>query len=74
VINDGGSEQPSQYNIYVDNNLIADIKRRLTQASVAAIEAIFGIMGKYPNCVVEAMFSSNGQVVEIKCSCYSNVA
>lgn len=45
VINDDGSDQPSQYNIYVDDNMMADIKRRLLSALVAAIEAIFVVMG-----------------------------
>ena len=51
VINDDGSEQPSQHNIYVDNNMVADIKRRLIQALVAAIDAIFVIMG-IPNLLL----------------------
>jgi len=70
VINDDGSEQPSQHNIHVDDNMMADIKRRLIQTLVAVIEAIFRYHG-YLKFVVEAMCGSNVQVVEIKCSCYS---
>ena len=45
LINEDGSEKPSQHNIYVGDNMMADIRRRLVQALVAAIEAIFVIMG-----------------------------
>ena len=38
-------EQPSPHNIYVDDNLMADIRRRMSQTLAAAVEAIFVIMG-----------------------------
>ena len=46
IFNADGTEQPSQHNIYVDDNLMADTKRRLPFALASAIEAIFVIMGK----------------------------
>ena len=51
IVRDDGSEEPSQHNIYVDDNLMADIKRRLARALVAEIEAIFPIMG-VPNLLL----------------------
>ena len=40
-----GTEKPSQHNIYVDDNLMVDIQRRLARALVAAIETMFTITG-----------------------------
>ena len=48
VVNKDRSEQPSQHNMYVDDDMVADIKHRLIQALVVAIEAIFVIMA-FPN-------------------------
>ena len=45
IIRDDGTEEPSQHNIYIDDNLMADIKRRLARMLVAVIKAIFIIMG-----------------------------
>ena len=45
VKNDDGTEQPSPHNIYVDDNLMADIRRRMSQTLAAAVKAIFVIMG-----------------------------
>ena len=51
IINKDSTEQHSQHNIYVDENLMADIARRLPYTLVAAIEAIFVIMG-VPNLLL----------------------
>jgi len=48
IIDDNGRERASPHNIYVDDNLMADTRRRLPQTLAAAIEAIFVIMGQ-PN-------------------------
>ena len=45
VMNEDGSEQPSQHNIYVGDNMMSCIKRKLIQALVAASETSFIIMG-----------------------------
>ena len=45
IIREDGTKEPSHHTIYVDNNLMADTKRRLARALVAAIEAIFTITG-----------------------------
>ena len=45
IIDDNGNEEPSQHNTYVDDNLMADIRRRIPSALAAAAEAIFTIMG-----------------------------
>ena len=46
ILNAKGTEQPSQHNIYVDDNLMADTKCCLPFTLAAAIEAIFVIMGE----------------------------
>ena len=52
IIRDDGTKEPSQHNIYVDDNfLMTDINRRLARALVAAIKAIFTIMG-VPNVLL----------------------
>ena len=51
VINNYGTKQPSQHSIYVNDNLMADIDRRLSYNFVSAIEAIFVIMGA-PNLML----------------------
>ena len=38
-------ERPSPHDMYVDGNLMADIRRRMLYTLVAAVEAIFVIMG-----------------------------
>ena len=45
IIDKDGNERPSEHNIYVDDDLIADIRRRLPYALAAVIEAIFTVMG-----------------------------
>ena len=45
IINANGTKQPSRHNIYVDDNLMADTRRRLPQTLVSAVEAIFTVMG-----------------------------
>ena len=46
IINDNGVRQASPHTIYVNDNLMADTRRRLSQALAAAIEAISVIMGR----------------------------
>ena len=45
IIDDDGNEEPSEHNTYVDDNMMADIRRRMPSALAAAAEAIFTIMG-----------------------------
>ena len=45
VFNADGTEKPSQHNIYVDDNLMADIRRRMPHTIASAVEAIFTVMG-----------------------------
>ena len=45
VINEDGSRKPTPHEIYVDDNLIADVKEGMPFALAAAVEAIFTIMG-----------------------------
>ena len=45
IINDDGSFKPTPHKIYVDDNLIADLRRCMLFALAAAIESIFTIMG-----------------------------
>lgn len=45
ILDENGMEKPSPHNIYVDDDLIADTRRRMPQALVSAIEAIFTVMG-----------------------------
>ena len=45
IITDDGSLRPTPHEIYVDDNLIADTRRRMRSALAAAIESIFTIMG-----------------------------
>lgn len=47
-MDENGEEKPSQHNIYVDDNCLADIRRRMPQALASAVEAIFTVMGE-PN-------------------------
>ena len=51
VTNNNGTKQPSQHNIYVDENLMANIAHRLRHTFASAIEAIFVIMGA-PNLML----------------------
>ena len=46
IINDDGSFKPTPHKIYVDDNLIADIRRRMLFALAAAIESIFTNIGR----------------------------
>ena len=41
-----GSIKPSQHHIYVDDDLMADIRPRMPATLVSAVEAIFEIMGR----------------------------
>ena len=45
IINEDGTEQASPHHIYVDDNLMADIRRRMPQTLASAAEAIFTVMG-----------------------------
>ena len=45
IIRKDVTKEPSQHTIYVDDNFMVDIQRRLACALVAAIEAIFIVMG-----------------------------
>lgn len=45
IIDEEGNEEPSEHNTYVDDNLMADIRRRMPSTLAAAAEAIFTIMG-----------------------------
>eukprot|EP00957_Ditylum_brightwellii_P046106 3497780-Ditylum_brightwellii.AAC.1 len=42
-----GNPVPTPHNMYVDDNLVADIRPRMKQAMSASIEALFLCMG-YP--------------------------
>ena len=45
VIDEHGQEPPLPHNIYVDDNMMADIGRRMPQVLASALEAIFTVMG-----------------------------
>ena len=45
VLNDDGTRVPSPHNIYVDDNLMADIRSYMPQVLASAAEAVFDIMG-----------------------------
>ena len=45
IIDDDGNEEPSAHNTYVDDNLMADIRRRMPMTLAAAAEGIFTVMG-----------------------------
>ena len=45
IIDDDGNEEPSAHNTYVDDNLRADIRRRMPMSLAAAAEEIFTVMG-----------------------------
>ena len=47
IINDDGSFKPTPHKIYVDDNLIADIRRRMLFALASAIERIFTTMSAH---------------------------
>ena len=47
VLDKNGIPMPTPHNMYVDDNLIAEIKPRMKQAMSASIEALFILMG-YP--------------------------
>ena len=48
IFNADGSAKPTPHHIYVDDNLLADTRSRMTATLAAGIDAIFKIMG-YPN-------------------------
>ena len=45
ILDENGDELPTPHNIYVDDDLIADTRKRMPQALASAIEAIFTVMG-----------------------------
>ena len=45
IINSNGTEKPSPHHIYVDGDLMGDIRRRLVHTLAAAIQSVFIIMG-----------------------------
>ena len=45
ILDEHGNERPTPHYIYGDDDLIADIRRRMPQALVSAIEAIFTVIG-----------------------------
>ena len=45
IKNPDGTEKPSPHHIYVDDDLMGDIRRRLVHTLVAAIQSVFIIMG-----------------------------
>ena len=45
IINEDGSVQPTPHNIYVDHDLMADIRERMMMTLASSAEAIFTIMG-----------------------------
>ena len=46
IINEDGTEQPSPHHIYVDDNMMADIGRRMPNTLASALEAIYTVMGE----------------------------
>ena len=46
-----GNEEPLAHNIYVDDNLMADIRRRMPPTLAAGADVIFTIMG-FPNLLM----------------------
>eukprot|EP00957_Ditylum_brightwellii_P051530 3907023-Ditylum_brightwellii.AAC.1 len=47
VLDEAGNPVPTPHNMYVDVNVIANVKSRITQAMSANIEVLFILMG-YP--------------------------
>ena len=45
ILDENGNEKPSEYNIYVDDDLMGDIPRRMPLVIALAAEAIFIVMG-----------------------------
>ena len=45
ILNPDGTEQASPHDIYVDDNLMGDVRRRLPYTLVTAIESIFVVLG-----------------------------
>ena len=45
IINPDGSRQPTPHEIYVDDDLIADLQEGMPYALASAAEAIFTVMG-----------------------------
>lgn len=45
ILDENGREKPTPHHIYVDDNLMADIRRRMPSTLAAAAEAIFTVMG-----------------------------
>ena len=45
ILNLDGTEKPSPHHIYVDDDLMGDIRRRLVHTLAAAIQSVFIIMG-----------------------------
>ena len=54
VLDDDGKPVPTPHNIYVDDNLLAEVKKFMPQAIAAAIEAIFVLLGS-PDLEVREM-------------------
>ena len=46
IIDENGKELPTPHHIYVDDNLMADIGRRMPFTFAAALDAIFAVMGQ----------------------------
>ena len=46
VVDNDGHYKPTPHNIYVDENLLCDLRLRLRQALASAIEASFDVMGR----------------------------
>lgn len=46
VVDETGRRVPTSHNIYVDDNLIGEVRRYMPSALLAAVEAIFTIMGR----------------------------
>ena len=48
VIDDSGGRLPTPHNIYVDDNLLAEVRPLMPQALASAFEGVFSVMG-YPS-------------------------
>ena len=66
---DNGTGKPknTEHNCFVDDNHMADIKSRITQAMAASIESLFSILG-FPNEVLTRTPLSEDKYYEQKCS------